>query len=277
MTRLLALALLLAPPHALAAGDPADQPGGRDPALFTRMKGFHIYNFDEKAFDRFEFPVGSGKSEVVEGRHLYVDYYLNDGAPQPSGVQVARNYANAAKAVGGRVVHRYEDGGMEYVTLKVAKGDAETWAFVSAAPGGMYNVHVVERQLMAQDVTADASAMSAGLRATGRVALYGLYFDTDRADLKPSSEPTLAEIAKLLEADGALRLYVVGHTDNQGGLEHNLKLSQARAASVVAALSKRGVAPARLTPFGAGPTAPVAPNDGDAGRAKNRRVELVAQ
>ncbi len=110
------------------------------------------------------------------------------------------------------------------------------------------------------------------------MALYGIYFDTDKAELKPESEPTLVEISKLLKADAKLKLFVVGHTDNVGTFDHNLKLSQASAAAVVAALTKKhGVAAARLTPFGAGPTSPVASNAAEAGRAKNRRVELVAQ
>lgn len=98
------------------------------------------------------------------------------------------------------------------------------------------------------------------------------------ADLKPSSEPALAEIVKMLKSDGSLKLYVVRHTDNVDQFAHNVKLSQDRAASVVNALvNKHGIASARLTPFGAGPTGPVASNKAEDGRAKNRRVELVAQ
>ena len=86
------------------------------------------------------------------------------------------------------------------------------------------------------------------------------------------------EIAKLLAAEPALRVYVVGHTDGVGGLEANLKLSQARAEAVAEALVKtHGVAAARLRSFGNGPYAPVATNDSEAGRARNRRVELVKQ
>jgi len=76
----------------------------------------------------------------------------------------------------------------------------------------------------------------------------------------------------------SLKLHVVGHTDNVGDMATNMKLSQARAAAVVAALtSKHGVAPNRLGAFGAGPYTPVASNATDEGKAKNRRVELVQQ
>ena len=278
MTRLLASLAVLVATTALAAGDPQDKAGSQDPPLFTRMKGFHIYNAEVKEFDRFEFPVANGKTQVVEGRSFEVNYYANEGLTLPSGLQVTRNYANAAKAIGGTTVYEYEDGGIQYVTLKVTKGGAETWAYVYGADNGMYTVRLVEKQSMKQDVTANAEAMAAGLADTGRIALYGIYFDTDKAELKPASEPTLQEIAKLLKTDAKLKLCVVGHTDNQGAFEHNVKLSQARAAAVVTALTKKhGVAAARLTPFGAGPTSPVASNASDGGRAKNRRVELVAQ
>ena len=84
------------------------------------------------------------------------------------------------------------------------------------------------------------------------------------------------EIAKLLKANQALKLYVVGHTDITADLATNVKLSQARAQSVVNALvSQHGLAAARLIPYGAGPYAPVASNRTEEGRAKNRRVELV--
>jgi outer membrane protein OmpA-like peptidoglycan-associated protein len=84
-------------------------------------------------------------------------------------------------------------------------------------------------------------------------------------------------MVKLLQGSPALKFYIVGHTDNVGGLDYNLKLSADRAASVVKALVARGVAAAQLKPTGIGPYSPVAPNDTDDGKAKNRRVEIVKQ
>jgi OOP family OmpA-OmpF porin len=127
-------------------------------------------------------------------------------------------------------------------------------------------------------VTVDAAAMAKDIARTGHVALYGIYFDTDKADLKPESQPALQEIAKLLKQDASLRLYIVGHTDNVGAFAYNMELSERRAAAVVKELAaKNGIAAARLQPAGVGMLSPVAPNDGDAGRARNRRVELVKQ
>ena len=127
-------------------------------------------------------------------------------------------------------------------------------------------------------VTVDAAAMAKDISATGHVALYGIYFDTDKADIKPESQPALEEITKLLKQDPSLKLFIVGHTDNVGAHDYNLGLSERRAAAVVKELTtKHGIAAARLKPAGVGMLSPVAPNDSEEGRAKNRRVELVKQ
>jgi len=122
----------------------------------------------------------------------------------------------------------------------------------------------------------NALEMSRSLDESGRVALYGIYFDTDKNTLRPDSLPTLQEIVKLLSANPQMKIHVVGHTDNQGTPDYNLDLSRRRAASVVRELTaKYGVAASRLNSFGCGLFAPVASNESEEGRAKNRRVELV--
>jgi OmpA-OmpF porin, OOP family len=137
---------------------------------------------------------------------------------------------------------------------------------------------VEDKPMDAKMVTVDAAKMAKDIAATGRVALYGLYFDTDKADLKPESAPSLAEIGKLLKAEPNLKVYIVGHTDNVGVFDYNTNLSQRRAKSVVDQLVQSyGISPDRLKPAGAGMIAPVASNDDEAGRAKNRRVEIVKQ
>jgi outer membrane protein OmpA-like peptidoglycan-associated protein len=125
-------------------------------------------------------------------------------------------------------------------------------------------------------VTVKADEMDKALSTAGRVALYGITFDTNKADVRPESEPTLVEMAKLAKSKPGMRLLVVGHTDNVGGYDSNKSLSERRAAAVVAALTgKHGVDAKALVPVGVSFAAPVAPNTTDDGRAKNRRVELV--
>jgi len=278
LREILVALVLAAAASAASAADPNDREGSKDPPIFTRMPGFHIERADVIDFDRVEFAVARGKSDFVEGRRYGVHYQANEGTRHPSGLQVTRNYANANKAAGGETVYEYEDGGRLFVTLKLAKGGSEYWTEVSAASNGMYDVNMVEKQQMTQAVTANAEIWAGAIRDTGKAAVYGIYFDSGKSDLKPESDAAIKEIAKLLKSDTALKLHVVGHTDNVGVLADNMKLSQSRANAVVQALvTKQGVAAARLTGSGVGPLAPVASNDGDGGRAKNRRVELVKQ
>jgi outer membrane protein OmpA-like peptidoglycan-associated protein len=122
----------------------------------------------------------------------------------------------------------------------------------------------------------NADDMAREIGDAGRVALYGVYFDTDKDAVRPDSAPALEEFAKLLRSNAGMRLHVVGHTDNQGRADYNLNLSRRRAASVVRELTSRyAIAPERLDSFGCGLYAPVASNESEEGRAKNRRVELV--
>lgn len=255
-----------------------DKEGTKDPSLFTRMPGFHIYNFEELEFNKYEFPVAAEKLQPVEGHHLYYDYYANDNIQLPSGLQIARNYSNAIKKIGGQIIYEFDDGGIQNTVLKLVSNGAETWAHISAGGNGMYKVNIIEKQLMDQSVVADANSMLKAIRETGKVALYGIYFDSGKSVLKPESQTALQEISKLLKANATLKLYVVGHTDNTGSFESNIKLSNDRAAAVVNELvTKFAIDASRLRPWGDGPTAPVATNDTEAGKALNRRVELVKQ
>lgn len=262
----------------LAQPDPNDNEGTNDPPVFNRMKGFHIYQSSNIEFDRFEFEVGPNKTEAVEGHYYSAIYYANEGITLPSGLQIVRNYENAAKKIGGKQIYHFEDGGLEIVILKIAKNNSEVWAKIEAGSNGMYNIHLVEKEIMNQQIVADASSLENSIKADGKAAVYGIYFDTDKSVLKPESEPSLSEIAKLLNANPALKVYIVGHTDNIGSFDHNLKLSKDRADAVVKELiNKYSISPNRLQPVGVGPAAPVASNETEEGKAKNRRVELVAQ
>lgn len=137
-------------------------------------------------------------------------------------------------------------------------------------------VVVITPDVLEQKMTfVNADEMKKEMRETGKVALYGIYFDTDKDVLKPESQPTIAEIVKLLNGDPSLRVHVVGHTDNQGKPDYNLELSRRRAASVVRSLTSQGIAANRLDSFGCGVYAPTASNETEEGRAKNRRVELT--
>jgi outer membrane protein OmpA-like peptidoglycan-associated protein len=120
-----------------------------------------------------------------------------------------------------------------------------------------------------------ADAMDGSMARDGKVTFYAILFDTGRAEIKPESQPQIAEMVSFLRRQSGMRVLIVGHTDSQGGLEYNMDLSRRRAASVVAAIAALGIPGARLVPAGVGMAAPVATNATDEGRARNRRVEMV--
>jgi OOP family OmpA-OmpF porin len=148
-----------------------------------------------------------------------------------------------------------------------------------AVQGAYIAVDVLETQAMAQNmVVVSASEIGRAITATGKVAIYGIFFDTAKAEVKPESAPSLEQIAAFLKQDAGAKLYVVGHTDSVGTLDSNLPLSRRRAEAVIAALVKQhGIAAARLAAHGVGSLAPAGSNAAEDGRAKNRRVELVLQ
>ena len=125
-------------------------------------------------------------------------------------------------------------------------------------------------------VTVKAEKMAGEISAKGSIALYGIYFDTGKWDIKPESNPTLEEIARLLDGNPEMKLLVVGHTDNAGTFEFNMDLSRKRADSVVNALvDQHGIDRGRLMSVGVSFACPVASNKTEEGKAENRRVELV--
>jgi outer membrane protein OmpA-like peptidoglycan-associated protein len=251
----------------------------KDHPLFTRMPTYWIHSCIEKQFDAHDFITamtkGKPTTEHVEGHLWKINYYPQATATQkPSDLQIIRNYENAVRNIGGTVV--WSD--KSRATFKLLKDGKEIWVNLWAEFTGKYGFTIVQREAMKQEVQANAEVFQSDIRSTGHAAVYGITFDTDSASIKPESAQAIGEVAKLLKADPGLKVFVVGHTDNSGSVDHNLKLSQDRAQSVMQALVRdHGIAAARLRSYGCGPYAPVASNDSEDGKAKNRRVELVKQ
>ena len=214
-----------------------------------------------------------------EGEYWHYIDNINPDANRkyPSTLEVTRNYENALRQGGGEIV------GIEgkYLFYRFKRPSGEYWGQVNCGAGSAAECTAVQHKIvrvaaMEQGVVVSADQIRKSLAESGKVVFYGIYFDTDKAVIKPESEPTLAEMAKFLKANAQAKVFIVGHTDSQGPLERNQKLSKERAASVVKALAgSHGIAADRMIPEGVGPLAPVAANDADAGRAKNRRVEMV--
>ena len=254
--------------------DEVDIKGSADHPLFTRMPGYYISEYEVKDFDKFESSYITGAEAVWEGKATLINYYIKTGAKQPSMVQIALNYANALKKIGGKVM--YSEG--RVMEGKIEKNGGVTYIHAEAFNEGRnYQLYIVEKQAMKQDVVADAASLSASIASTGKVVVEGIYFDADKATIKPESAPAIEEIVKLMKQNPKLALYVVGHTAAAGTLESGLKLSNDRANAIVKALVDKGIAAARLKAAGVGPYCPAASNRTEEGKAKNRRVELVEQ
>lgn len=254
----------------------ADKAGCTDHPLFpTRMPDYRIEACKTEEFGRYEFFTRKPPKTAVEGTFTFITYaYTGPRTSEPSGLAVVRNYENAARGVGATI---QQSDPVRWVNGSIVKDGREAW-FQAEKGNGKIWLRIVEKTAMVQHVVADAAAFREGIRATGHFAVYGIFFDSDRADVKPESAQAIAEIATLLKGDPALKVHLVGHTDNTGTVEHNLELSRKRAQAVLQALvAGHGIAAARLRADGCGPLAPVASNDSEEGRAKNRRVELVKQ
>lgn len=259
----------------IAFASEVDVKGSKDLPILSRMPDFHITEYKYNDFDTHRFNDQVQKYVTVEGRKYYIEYKLNKGATEPGELKIRRNIQEALKKIGGKVV--FDDNFNKTSTIVVPKDGSETWVEVRSY-NPMYRLTVIEKKAMEQEVVASAEVMGKDINSTGHVSIYGIYFDTGKADIKPESDSALSEIAKLLKNDASLKIYVVGHTDSVGSFDSNMKLSRDRAEAVTKALTGTyGIAPDRLKSHGVSSLSPVASNDTEDGKQKNRRVELVKQ
>jgi OOP family OmpA-OmpF porin len=271
-TLLLSVVVSLAVPFAahICPAQTKDAAGCKDSPLVARYPGSIIEECDDKADNSYTFTDLGDKHEdkAIEGEYHYVEYDEPDGV---SPAQVNRNLVTAFKTAGYTFL---KNNGNGQFTVHMGK----TWIEGDVTNGNNYKLHIVIETALTQEVVANAAALSTGINGAGHIVVNGILFDTAKADVKPESDPALQEVAKLLKGNPALKVYVVGHTDNVGALAANIDLSRRRAAAVVLSLTtKYGASAAQLQSYGDGPYAPVATNDSDDGRALNRRVELVKQ
>jgi OOP family OmpA-OmpF porin len=275
------------------------------------IKGYEHYDYDRLTFYTGEEDGELQKIEP-EGEATRILYFL---PPEGLSVlQVQRNYQQALKDAGFEMVCEYSVGideiprkiytdfdnieGEHSKNVGVGKDQSYFLAKLPQEDGDMYisshtwisewadedNQPVTALQILEEKpmetgkgkVEIDAETMANDIDEKGSVRIYGIYFDTDKATIREESESVLAEIASLLEQHPELKLGIVGHTDATGGMEHNMDLSVQRAEAVVEELTtNHGISGERLTPYGVGPLAPVASNEDEDGRARNRRVELI--
>ncbi len=271
-----AVLFLLLPGELFSQATQQDIKGSKDHPLISRMPNFWISTYKESEFESFKFIGADNKPLNIEGHKYSITYKITTGSADPGALKINRNVQDALKKIGGKVI--LDDTFNKSSTIVVKKDGKESWIEVRAYSGVMYRITIVEREIMEQEIVADANAMGNDINSTGHVSVYGIFFDTGKSELKPESDSALIQISKLLKSNASLKLYVVGHTDNVGTLESNMILSAERSVAVAKRLFQNyGIAKDRLEAYGVGSLAPVASNDTDEGKALNRRVELVKQ
>ncbi len=214
-------------------------------------------------------------NKSIAGEYWELTYEIRDANgdadPSISGSEIAANYCNAAREKGGTVLYNQDD----VVTFTVPADDGGVyWGYLEAFTG-KYSLWIVKEKPLETKLQFGAEQMKQELDKAGRVAVYGINFDVNKAFLKAGSEKVIAEMVKLMLQNPELRVEIQGHTDSTGTAERNLELSKERASTVKSFMLLYGIAPERLETSGHGDTAPLESNDTEAGRAKNRRVELV--
>ncbi len=302
---LAALSLVVCSSVAFAADD--DVTGSADYPGVGRFEGSVITRYDENNFDEYWLATGPvGADRDGEGRHLegrVVRIAYNAGT-NPSVLEVARNLERQLEAGGYDLLYTCETDecggydfryyGTEVLPIPAMSVNLDNFRYIAATKPGnpetsvailvtinngriLYQVIAVENGAM-ENRMVDASQMKTALDDTGKIALYGIHFDTDETAIKPGSRPALDQIAKLMKDNSGLEILVVGHTDTQGSLDYNMDLSTRRAQAIVQELSGAyGISANRMTPAGVAFLAPVANNATAEGRAENRRVELVSR
>jgi len=289
----------------------AAQTAANDHPLVSRFQGSEVLEYKTAEFDEFPLALGKiinensfEKVQQLEGKVTKFKYSM---PANRSGLEVMRSYQHALQRGGFQILFTCDgkacisdmfQGGytgsasgiwcrkceepMRYLAAKLARASGDVYVSLVVEKdkyeGGTWLTIVEVKPMEAGLVTVNANALADDITKSGHVAVYGIYFDTGKAIIKPESKPVIDEIAKLLNSQATLKLHVVGHTDNVGTLPSNMTLSKQRAEAVVKALvNDHRIAAARLIANGVGPLAPVASNAAEEGRAKNRRVELVGQ
>ncbi len=278
-----------------------DAEGCKDHSLFNRMPNYYLYDCDAVEFGAMKFPVGNPDpynedmipSESVEGKLTVLNYFLEEDKTAASGLQIMRNFQNAARQHGGDILGEYQgwcSGYYEFygadihggtipfgngcthwgTTIRFSDDNKEIWVYVQLSSDG-YDMVIAEKEAMEQHI--QASEMFERLHSGEALTLY-INFETASSAIKSESHDMIEELYVMLNSNPDLNIIVEGHTDNVGNPASNMTLSEQRAASVKTFLVDKGVPAERIKTVGYGQDKPVADNSTEEGKAKNRRVEI---
>lgn len=250
-----------------------DAPGCKDHAMFNRMPNTSI---GECSSDYNEMDIYMSEDNTVkkEGTKTTIVYnYDLEEATAPSFFQIIKNYENALQKYSGKRI--YHDVNRGVATLSAKNAGKEVWIVLNDGGGvkkGNFQLHILEMEPMKQEIA--ANVILDALNTIGSIALY-INFESGKSAIMPESQGIIDQIAQMLKDNATLKISIEGHTDNVGTAASNQTLSENRAKSVMNALIAKGIDKGRLFSKGWGQTKPLGENNTDAGKAKNRRVEIV--
>jgi len=263
----------------LLASAQTDKPGCKEvePTYMNRMPGFYIFSceFSEYMDVEFFYYGLDGNSVRVRkaGEYRRISYAKDKNETRKiSGDQIRLNYANAVLKIKGKSLstnnafYSFSNNGNE-VFMKIDDAvDSDDQGFL---------VTIIEVKSMKQDIV---MTIQESIEQEGKATFYGILFDVAKSTIKPESAEALKQITDYLNANPAVKIIIVGHTDITGNFLSNITLSKERAESIKNYLITNGkIAAARLQSDGVGPLCPVSTNSTEDGRKLNRRVEIVKQ
>ena len=263
----------------------AQNEGCKDHPLFARIPNYVIEDCAEH-FGMIPFHVEDGSNLQKEGDVKQISYRWPDGSGKKATPlsQIIKTYENMVFKRGGTKVFSCTSCpvGNLGATFNMSYDGRSYWIKVTDVTGSAMETKGYDLVILSteedkeeeKDVEDAGGGMYAELDKTGRVALY-INFETGKSIIKPESEATISAIEQLLIDYPTLVISIEGHTDNVGSAASNKTLSLSRANAVISALVKRGIDKNRLAAKGWGQEKPIADNETDEGRAKNRRVEIV--
>lgn len=241
-----------------------DVVGSKDHPMFNRLSGFIITDYSVEDFGSHLFYDENDNEKTVEGEKTFIKY---ESEKKVGALKIIRNFTNAIKKIGGKAL----ESSSNRVYLNIKQGNKETWAEVFAGDYD-YDLTIIEKGEVEQEITANAILQE--LNETGKAILY-INFDSGKSTIKKESLPIVDQIIEMMKQASDIKISVDGHTDSDGTNESNLKLSEQRAKAVVDAIVKGGIGKSRLSSTGFGEEKPIADNNTEEGKAKNRRVELI--
>ena len=280
--------------------------------IISLYDGSKLMYDDDIGFETHYYLTGPNSHEAIDGKIRRQFCKAPEGV---SAYEIIKNYEKAIQSKGGTIIYlsrkaktykdeetgktiwfmrelfangRLNHGAYSYLQLPNYAQDyvvgkistAENDIYISLAAAQIEkNVYYTVVTILAEPMDMNnvtLNVLNEGIAQNGRVAIYDIYFDTGKSEVKDESTISLKTIADYLKNNSDQKFLIVGHTDNTGDFDANIKLSSDRAESVKQKLIADYNIPAeQLKIYGVGSTSPQMSNSTEDGKARNRRVELV--